>query len=428
MCYNRRVPTQVAFKPLERGTLLLTILQDSLTPSTQAALKDVSDNAEAIGMPLYLVGGSVRDLILGRPIKDLDLVVEGDATQVASELGEKHSGKVTLHPRFGTATISLQGRRIDQATARRENYIRPGALPEVVASGLEDDLSRRDFSINAMALPLTGTQKGELIDLHGGQEDLAARSIRVLHDDSFSDDPTRMLRAIRYEGRLDFSLEEVTSRLLLEAVEEKKLTSITGDRIRRELELIFLEEEPVPILQRAGGLGVLDTIYLPMGRADFTPLKGISTDDDPLLYLGAFAYPLEHYEGEVLISRLYMPNSWASVVRDTISIRRGMEIDWVDLPQGELAGCLDRHSTTSVRACCMLSTLVVRDLIQMYLDEMRQVKTILNGDDLITLGFPPGPAIGEVLRDLRYARVEGRVASREDELRLAEQYLGGKGG
>lgn len=428
LCYNRNVPTQVAPNSLERGTLLLTTLQDSLTPPTQAALKDVSDNAEAMSMPLYIVGGSVRDLLLGRPIKDLDLVVEGDATQVASQLGEKHGAKVTVHPRFGTATINLQGRRIDLATSRKETYLRPGALPEVVPSSLEDDLARRDFSINAMALPLTGTQKGELVDLHGGQEDLAARHIRVLHDGSFTDDPTRMLRALRYEGRLDFSMEEGTSRLLEEAVQEKKLTSITGDRIRRELELIFLEEEPVQTLGRARDLGVLDTIYHPMGRTDFTPFQGISTDDDPLLYLGGFAYPLEHYEGEVLISRLYMPNSWASVVRDTISIRRGMEIDWVDLPHGELAGCLDRYSTTAVRACCMLSTLVVRDLIQMYLDEMRQVKTLLNGDDLITLGFPPGPAIGEVLRDLRYARVEGRISSREDEVRLAKQYLGVEGG
>ncbi len=379
-------------------------------------------------MPVYIVGGSVRDLLLGRPIKDLDLVVEGDATQVASELGERHGGKVTVHPRFGTATINLQGRRIDLATARKETYFRPGALPEVVPSSLEDDLARRDFSINAMAICLAGTRKGGLIDLHDGRKDLEAGYIRVLHDDSFSDDPTRMLRALRYEGRLDFSMEEYTFRLLEEAVQEKKLTSITGDRIRRELELIFLEEEPVRTLIRARELGVLDTIYHPMGRTDFTPFQGIATDDDPLLFLGGFAYPLEHYEGEVLISRLYMPNSWASVVRDTISIRRGMEIDWVDLPHGELAGCLDRYSTTAVRACCMLSTLVVRDLIQMYLDEMRQVKTLLNGDDLIALGFPPGPAIGEVLRDLRYARVEGRIASREDEVRLAEQYLGVKGG
>ncbi len=427
LCYNRKVPTQVGPNSLQRGTLLLTILQDSLTPSTLEVLKDVSDNAAALGMPLYLVGGSVRDLLLGRPIKDLDLVVEGDAAQLASNLADKHGEKLTVHPRFGTATISLLGRRIDLATARKENYFRPGALPEVVPSNLQDDLARRDFSINAIALPLAGTHGDELIDPHNGQEDLAARSIRVLHDGSFTDDPTRMLRALRYEGRLGFSMEGETALLLVDAVEEKRLTSITGDRIRRELELIFLEEEPVPTLQRTRDLGVLDTVYLPMGRADFAPFQSIPPDDDPLLYLGGLAYPLEYYEGEVIISRLYMPNSWASVVRDTISVRRGMEIDWVDLPHGQLAGCLDKYSTTSVRACCMLSSLVVRDLIQMYLNEMRQVKTLLNGDDLITLGFPPGPAIGEVLRDLRYARVEGRVSSREDEVRLAAQYLGVKG-
>ena len=118
LCYNRRVPTQAAPNSLERGTLLLTTLQESLTPPTQAALKDVSDRAEAMGLPLHIVGGSVRDLLLGRPIRDLDLVVEGDATQVASELGEAHGGKVTVHPRFGTATINLQGRRIDLATGQ----------------------------------------------------------------------------------------------------------------------------------------------------------------------------------------------------------------------------------------------------------------------------------------------------------------------
>ena len=411
----------------QKAMHLLTILQDSLTSATLELLKVVADSAAAKGMPLYLVGGSVRDLLLHQPIKDLDLVVEGDAADLASALAEEHGEKVAFHPRFGTATISLQGKRVDLATARKETYFRPGALPEVSPGSLHEDLARRDFSVNAMAIALIGPGEGTLIDQHGGRRDLEAGTIRVLHSDSFVDDPTRVLRALRYERRLGFCLEETTNHLLLDAVNNKGLTSITGDRIRRELELIFLEDLPAPILERAKELGVLGTIYLPLGRADFSAFQDLPAEDDPLLYLAGLAYPLEPYEGEVLVSRLYMPNAWATVVRETIAVRKGMEIDWVDLPHGQLAGHLDKFSTTPIRACCILSSMVVRDLIRMYLDDMRQVKPVLSGDDLIAMGFAPGPMIGEVLRELRCARIEGKTANREDEVRLAEHYLEAEG-
>ena len=391
-------------------------------------LKAVVDTASVKGIPLYLVGGSVRDSLLDRPIKDLDLVVEGDATDLATDLSEKYGERVSIHSRFGTATISLQGRRIDLATARREAYVRPGALPEVVPGTLEEDLARRDFSVNAMALALSGPDEGTLIDLHGGKRDLDAGLIRVLHPGSFVDDPTRVLRALRYEQRLAFQLEEKTHHLLEQTVDNKGLTSITGDRIRREMELIFLEDQPSLALARAMELGALRTVYLPLERAEFGAFRGLSTDHDPLIYLAALAYRLEPYEGEVLISRLYMPGIWSTVVRETISIRKGMEIDWVDLPHGELSGRLDQFSTTPIKASAILSSLVVQDLLRLYLKEMRQVKPVLGGDDLIAMGFAPGPVVGEVLRDLRSSRIEGKVTTREDEMRLAQHYLDSKGG
>ena len=151
------------------------------------------------------MGGPVRDAILGAPVKDLDFVLLDHAPSLAQDLARELGGRVTVHPRFGTATVDVEGDRVDVVTARKEVYPFPGSLPEVAAGSLDDDLARRDFSINAMALPLSGDSP-EVIDTHGGIQDLENSSIRTLHPDSFADDPTRMLRAVRYQERLGFQI------------------------------------------------------------------------------------------------------------------------------------------------------------------------------------------------------------------------------
>ena len=212
---------------------------------------------------VYVVGGAVRDLLLGREPRELDFVVEGDALAVARRVG----GRVVAHERFGTATVSVPGATFDLASARRERYERPGALPEVeLGATLREDLERRDFTVNAIALHLAD---GELTWVPRAHEDLDARRLRVLHDRSFIDDPTRLLRLVRYAARLGFEPEERTDRLAAEAIAGGALDTVTGSRLGAELRLLLREPQPAALmgLERHGlGRALLDDAFDPDER------------------------------------------------------------------------------------------------------------------------------------------------------------------
>src|SRR4030042_1495708 len=202
-----------------------------------ALVKDISGQAAKQIERVDLVGGVVRDLLLGYPNFDLDLVVEGDAVRLAQRVAETGQARLLAHHRFGTAKLRYENFILDLATARKETYARPGALPAVTPGTLKDDLIRRDFSINAMAISLSAQDYGELIDPHQGKDDLEHRLIRVLHPKSFRDDATRILRGVCYEQRLGFEFEARTARLLKRDI--PMLDTISGDRISKELEHIF---------------------------------------------------------------------------------------------------------------------------------------------------------------------------------------------
>ncbi|WP_258359060.1 CCA tRNA nucleotidyltransferase [Moorella sulfitireducens] len=197
------------------------------------------------GQRVYLVGGTVRDLLLGRPEVDLDLAVEGDGLLFARELARHIGGRLVFHDRFLTATVYWGGERVDVATTRQEYYPRPGALPEVEPANLEADLARRDFSINAMALPVVARDLGSVIDPFGGREDLTGQKLRVLHRDSFRDDPTRILRGVRFTTRLKFAWEEETCALARQALAGGYLELLEPKRLWQELILLLKERRPV---------------------------------------------------------------------------------------------------------------------------------------------------------------------------------------
>ena len=240
-------------------------LAEKIETSLPVELVILVNNAVAVEgnrkQPLYLVGGVVRDLLLGKinDICDLDLVVEGDAIGLAGEFAEKSGGKLTAHLMFNTAKIEMGKWTIDIAMARTETYARPGALPVVTSGTLKTDLFRRDFTINAMAVSLSPDNYGELIDLYGGTKDLNSKIIRVLLDKSFTDDATRIWRAIRYEQRLGFKIESDTLSLLKRDV--PLLKTVGGYRLRHELELVLKEKEPEKTLMRADELGVLKELH-----------------------------------------------------------------------------------------------------------------------------------------------------------------------
>lgn len=244
---------------------LIDKIEKQLPAELVALIKKVTNLAHAENMPLYLVGGIVRDFILGQKNFDLDLVVEGDAIGLATALAEQVDGKLKIHPMFNTAKLSVGKWSVDIAMARTETYAKPGALPAVKPGTISTDLLRRDFTINAMALCLSPASYGELIDLHGGLDDLNNKFIRILHENSFIDDSTRIWRALRYEQRLGFQIEPETLKLLKKDI--PMLKTVGGYRLRHELELVFSESEPEKVLIRADKLAVLKELH-PSLKAD----------------------------------------------------------------------------------------------------------------------------------------------------------------
>ncbi|HET9196919.1 MAG TPA: hypothetical protein VFN92_01525 [Solirubrobacterales bacterium] len=359
-----------------------------------AALRHAHPELEAVRgaarEPVYLVGGAVRDLLLGRPRADVDLVVEGDAAALAARLG----GAAVEHQRFGTVKVEVEGHEVDVATARTESYPRPGALPEVAAAEtIEADLSRRDFSINAMAIPLAG--EARVIDPHGGRQDLERGLLRVLHPRSFEDDPTRAIRAARYGARFGFGLEPETYELL----QRTDLATVSADRRRAELERLAAEPTGRVGLGLLAGWGLID---LRAGGVEL--MKGV----EELLREPHWAelVPRE----QALIAAALGPEGAERVLASMPAPRPGEAVevaerrDPVELILGRALGAtwLDR-----------------------YLTSWSRVELEIDGGDLIAAGVPQGPAVGRGLRAAKRGRLEGEIAGREQELAAALEAAGG---
>jgi tRNA nucleotidyltransferase (CCA-adding enzyme) len=372
------------------------------------------------GLELFLVGGTVRDLLLGRRPHDLDLsavgLTEARVQALAGELG----GRVTARSQFGTAKLDVGGSAVDVAMARKESYSAPGALPDVSPGSTDDDLARRDFTINAMAVSLTPDSWGTLIDPHDGRRDLESRLVRVLHTRSFVDDATRILRAVRYSARLDFRIEPATLAALLRDLGH--IDAIKGDRVRHELERIFDEGRATAALAMARDLGALRAIDPALAVEDGTlerlsTLSGAGVPDKALLFLSALAYPLSRSDTARLMVRLNLDSRWARAVRDSLSINESAgELRSPGLRPRRLNRLLHALDPVAVQGAMLaVSDSVMTEHLQLYLDELRHVTTILNGDDLMAMGVPEGPTVGRMLDELLAARLEGLLATREDE-------------
>ena len=402
---------------------------------------------------VYLVGGPVRDLLLNSPLKDLDFVVVGKAPEVAGWLAEQSGGRVITHPRFGTATVILDEARVDLVTARREVYPRPGSLPQVFPGSIDQDLARRDFSVNALAWQLT-EDSSVILDRHCGLEDLRRGLIRTLHSKSFTDDPTRLLRAVRYEQRLAFQLEEDTAAQVQTAVFQAATDTVSGDRLRHELARILEEERPGDILRRASDLGILTAIRPALGGAEYlsrwsalvarvrerqaegsvengrgigpeTELESELLPIEPLTWLAALAYPRSAGDGEGLIRRLNMPRPWAQVVRDTIKLRDlETEIAFDKPAPSRLCHILDGMAPEAVSVVAGLTELpTVSRSLRRYWVEYRQITPALKGRDLLAMGVAAGPAVGNLLAELRTARLDGMATTEAEERRWVQKQL-----
>jgi len=390
-------------------------------------LRDTSKEASKLGQRVYLVGGIVRDLLLGYPNFDLDLVTEGDAVELANRIARISGAGLVIYPRFSTAKIKSGDFAIDIATARSETYARPGALPAVTPSSIEKDLSRRDFSINAMAISLTAEDYGQLLDPHRGKDDLHSHLIRILHPDSFSDDATRILRAIRYEQRLGFNLEHETARLLKRDI--PMLDTISGDRIRHELELIFREEHPEHAIKRLGDLGALQRINHPLGSnewlaAKFDDARRLGKRGElPALYFCLLAYPLNGEQLNQLVSRLNPSAKLTKTLKDTARLKLHLtQLNKPSLKPSNIYYFLHEYDPLAIKANIIAEDKpVIRQHLQLFLSKLRYVKSCLNGEDLQKLGIPAGTKLGEILEILHKAKLNGEVTTKDEEEKLARR-------
>jgi tRNA nucleotidyltransferase (CCA-adding enzyme) len=382
------------------------------------------------GQQLYLVGGAVRDLLLEEETLDLDLVTDGDAISLAQLLANITQGKLTIHTRFRTANVRWNEWSIDLATTRSETYEHPGALPKVKPGSLSDDLFRRDFTINAMAIQLSPGRYGNLIDLYGGREDLERGFIRVLHKQSFTDDATRIWRALRYEQRFDFNLEMLTLELLKRDI--AMLDTISGDRIRHELELVLKETYPEKFFLRADKLQVLSELQ-PGLKCDnslserFKQARQTSFPNPPPagLYLALLTYSLNSEQVEHIIERLRLPRPLAQILRDTYQFKATSEpLADANLKPSRIYSILHGYSPTALTATLLATdSPQVRANIRRYLTKFRYVKPALTGEDLKKMGLAPGPRISEILERLQAARLDGTVTNRQGEERLVRELL-----
>ena len=386
----------------------------------RSVLDNVRRLANLAGVPAYLVGGPVRDHLLSVPLQDLDICVVGDAPALAAELANATGGKLTVHQRFGTASVATSDCAVDLVTARRETYPRPGALPEVSASDLNDDLARRDFTINAMAIPIAGAST-ELVDHHGGRADLSAGVIRILHRQSFRDDPTRILRAVRYAARFGFGMDVATQAALAEALAAGALATLTADRVRHELERILEEANPLPALQYADFLGVLNAINSSLTAAHLRFLS--AAPSSPLTWLAALIWPMSPRAATAFAARINAPANWARVIDDTTAlVAQQRRLARPGLRPSEVCALLDGRSPDTITAAALMPSPVVAERARRYLAEWWSVAPRLRGSDLLELGVPAGPAVGEALRALRQARLDGETNNVADEQRIARNW------
>ncbi len=386
--------------------------------------------AASQGQKLYLVGGVVRDLLLGKPNFDLDLVVDGDAIDLTHQLNKIKQGKITVHPYFKTAKLKWDKWSVDLAIARAETYARPGALPSVKPDSLTNDLFRRDFTINAMAIGINPSRYGELIDRHGGKNDLEHKLIRILHDKSFIDDATRIWRGLRYEQRLNFQLEGNTLKLLKHGI--PMLDTISGDRIRYELECIFHEEHPEKVLRRAEKLGVLPKLH-PALKGDswlaekFESARQLTSPTPPPieLYLALLTYRLSDEGNKHLIPYLRLSKPIAKTLKDTANLKAKLKLlNDSELMSSTIYRTLHGNSPSALIANSLASeSTIARRHIQLFLDKLRYVKSALTGDSLQRMGIHQGPRIKEILERLHEVKLNGKVSSKQDEEMLVKDWL-----
>ncbi|MDA8172499.1 MAG: CBS domain-containing protein [Nitrospiraceae bacterium] len=406
-------------------------------------LRLAGQTADELALSVYMVGGSVRDLLRGTRNLDIDLVVEGDAIGFARVLAAALGARLRTHERFGTAIVILPDLKLDVATARTEYYEFPAALPKVEVSSIKRDLQRRDFTINTLAVKLNRPNFGLLVDFFGGRRDLRDKTIRVLHDLSFIEDPTRAFRAVRFAVRFGFKLSRHTEELLKSALEMDLFGRLSGSRLYEELRLIFKETEPAAAIGKLAEYGLLKVLH-PAMKKDET-LSGIRAAHDALLWFGlsftgepvdraalylmALLSGLGAEEIGFALRRLQVSSKTGSAIAGGIEKAREVlakRLAAAKIPESavELYEVLNGLPIESLLlAMALAGEEGQKKAVSRYLLELRRERPLLKGADLAAMGFTPGPLFSRIFRAILHERLKGNLASRQDEERFVRTHF-----
>jgi tRNA nucleotidyltransferase (CCA-adding enzyme) len=399
-------------------------------------VRKIGNIAEENGLSVYIVGGFVRDLLLGVKNLDLDIVVEGSALDLIKLVKKEIDLTAVAHPRFGTAHVTLSdGFKIDIASARKEHYGYAGSLPSVTFSSIEDDLFRRDFTINTLAIKINPQSFGRLLNLFGGAKDLEEKKIRVLHNKSFIDDPTRILRAIRFEQRYNFTIEKHTKKLLYQARQLRLLKKLSRFRIGDEIILILKEDNPLKSIMRLSAIFGLSFID-PLIKLDETMLRQFRSVQK-ILYLFSRTHLGTSLKGWLVY---FMILTAQLNIRKTKMICRDFSLIKADIQKikyfksnGNTAlkaintkGSLLPHNIYQILHQFSYEALLVlmgltesklaKNRISFFLHKLSLIKIELTGKDLKRLKLKPGPKYKEIFRQTLYAKVNGKLRSKADEV------------
>lgn len=442
-----RKPKAKSFPP-KKERPIFPLMKKRLPPELLTLFTTLSRLGDRLRLGVFLVGGFVRDLLMGVKDKemrseatnflDIDIVVEGDGLRFARELVNFLGGKVHFHQKFKTAAVAVSGFKIDIATARTEYYERPGALPVVIPqSSIRADLSRRDFTINALAIQLNRRRFGYLVDYYGGEKDLRAGLVRVLHNFSFIEDPTRIFRAVRFAERYNFTIDPRTEDFIKTAVKLELFESLSPERVRQELVAILDEENPIPAIKRMAEFNELAYIHpaIKYDRDLHQLLTRLSVSlkshrlrfpADSLtlwvIYLMAITHRLTRDElGEVWQKFTFSKREITKFLRFHQQGSRLLRaLENVSITPAQLYTLLHPLSLEEIIFFLSLTgSPVTRKKISLYLRKLRYVRVETKGEDLLRLGLKPGPAFARILEKILSARLNGRLKTKEDE----ENYL-----
>jgi tRNA nucleotidyltransferase (CCA-adding enzyme) len=434
-------------EPVPQSNSIAGVINKRLAAPIIALLRELGAVGDELGLAVYAVGGFVRDLLLGIENLDMDVTVEGDGIFFAERFAAARGCRVRSHPTFGTAVVILpDGNKIDVASTRLEYYESPGVLPTVERSSLRHDLYRRDFTVNTLAFCVNSNRFGLMTDYFGGWQDIQRRTVRVLHNLSFVEDPTRVFRAIRFEQRLGFAIAPHTENLLRSGVRMNIFTKVGGRRLLNELLLILREKEPVGAIERMAAFGLLPSIH---PNLKFVPETGRVVHetvqvltwfrllylDDPCeqwqVYLLALCDGLRHEEFEDACRHLAVPGRVMARVFDQRRhalgmldalqrrIRRGPEIR-----NSEIYGWFHGLSLeVLLYLAAAASQEGVKRFVSLYLTRLRQVRCGLDGETLKAMGLPPGPKFRRILDRLLAARLDGEISSDDEERVLALELI-----